>query len=139
METKTLKKSVGNLGEDYSSRYLESRGYTILGRNVYVDKKEIDIVAEKDGVISFVEVKTRTFSSRYSTPLKVARPADAVSYKKRMNIATAALSYISQNGITKKCRFDVIEIYFSVLPDNTHKFYKINHIEGAFDANGNIT
>ena len=67
METKTLKKSVGNLGEDYSSRYLESRGYTILGRNVYVDKKEIDIIAEKDGVISFVEVKTRTFSSRYST------------------------------------------------------------------------
>jgi len=132
-------RSVGNIGEHYSARYLKSKGYTIIGTNVYVSKKEIDIIAEKDGLIAFVEVKTRTFSSRYSSPLECQRPADAVNYKKRMNIVAAALEYLSQNNIEKRCRFDVIEIYFSVLPDGTHKFYKINHIEGAFDANGNIT
>lgn len=139
MQNTTIKKAVGKLGEDYSSRFLESRGYIIIERNVYIDKKEIDIIAQKDDVISFIEVKTRTFSAKYSSPLESSRPADAVSYKKRMNVIAAAQAYVKENALYCKCRFDVIEIYFSALYNGTYKFYKLNHIEGAFDANGNIT
>lgn len=136
--TEIKKRSIGNIGEDYSARYLESKGYRILGRNVYVSKNEIDIIAEKDDVISFVEIKTRTFSARYSSPLGGTRPANAVTLKKRLNLINAGLGYISKHNIEKKCRFDVIEIYFSVLNDGSYKFYKINHIKSAFDAHGNI-
>jgi len=136
---KLEKQGVGRLGENYSARYLQSKGYTIVARNVHVSKNEIDIIAEKDGILSFTEVKTRTFSSRYSAPFETARPANAVTFKKRLNVINAAKGYISENNIEQRCRFDVIEIYFSVLPDGMYKFYKINHIEGAFDEYGNIT
>lgn len=133
----TLKKVVGNAGERYACECLEHKGYTVIGRNVHISHKEIDIIAEKDDVIIFVEVKARTFSAKYSSPLY--RPAEAVNYKKRMNTVSAALSYLSQNNIEKRCRFDVFEIYFSVYPDGRYKLYRINHIESAFDASGNIT
>lgn len=132
-------KNTGDIGEFQACRYLESQGYTIKARNVHVSKKEIDIIAEKDDLIAFVEVKTRTFSSRYKQPYTYARPAEAVTYKKRMNTIEAALGYVYKNNIEKRIRFDVCEIYFAEYPDKTYKLHKLNYIDNAFDIYGNIT
>ena len=66
---------------------------------------EIDIIAEKDGKIIFIEVKTRT-------NLKYGTPAEAVSLSKIKKIKKAAQYYMLKNQIESKLiRFDVIEIY----------------------------
>ena len=54
----------GQISEDRAAAYLMARGYTIRNRNWRVGHKEIDIIAQKDGVIVFIEVKTRK-SDRY--------------------------------------------------------------------------
>ncbi len=51
-------KAKGNIAEDKGCEYLRSRGFRIIDRNVYNRFGEIDIVALKDQVLHFVEVKS---------------------------------------------------------------------------------
>ena len=53
----------GNLGEDFAADYLEKEGYRILERNYATKLGEIDIIAQKDNFIAFVEVKARSEDS----------------------------------------------------------------------------
>ncbi len=55
--------SIGRWGEQAAADYLCQHGYTVTGRNVRTPYGEIDLVAEKEGQIVFVEVKTRTGAS----------------------------------------------------------------------------
>lgn len=131
-------KNTGDIGEFRTCRYLEECGFRIVARNVHVSRKEIDIIAENDEVMVFVEVKTRTFPARYKEPYSYGRPADAVTYRKRMNTVEAALAYVRENGIEKRIRFDVCEIYFAEYPDKTYRLHRLNYIDNAFDIYGNI-
>lgn len=56
MKTLNLQKK-GRLGEDIAVKYLLERGFTILNRNERIGKSEIDIIAQKEDCIYFVEVK----------------------------------------------------------------------------------
>ncbi|OHA84604.1 MAG: hypothetical protein A2408_03065 [Candidatus Yonathbacteria bacterium RIFOXYC1_FULL_52_10] len=51
-------KKIGNLGEDIATRYLKSKGFSVIARNYTKKFGEIDIVARKQGTIHFIEVKT---------------------------------------------------------------------------------
>ena len=51
-------KELGKFGENVAALYMEKKGYKILRRNFCVKGGEIDIIAEKDGIIAFTEVKT---------------------------------------------------------------------------------
>ena len=51
------RKAVGEIGEEIACQFLERKGFKILERNYRKPWGEIDIIAEKDGVIRFVEVK----------------------------------------------------------------------------------
>ena len=53
----------GVLGEELAEIMLLEKGYTILARNFRCRYGEIDIIAAKNGVLAFVEVKTRLFGS----------------------------------------------------------------------------
>ncbi len=57
---KTQKRGIGDLGEGIVCRYLENKGYVVVGRNYLRPWGEIDIVAKRGGVTHFVEVKTVT-------------------------------------------------------------------------------
>ena len=50
---------IGRQAEDAASRYLARRGYEILSRNVRLGRGEIDIVARRQDILAFVEVKKR--------------------------------------------------------------------------------
>ncbi|HOV41406.1 MAG TPA: YraN family protein, partial [Oscillospiraceae bacterium] len=57
------KKEMGRLGEEAVCRLLSGKGFKIVSRNFTVRGGEIDIIAESDEIIAFVEVKTRKADS----------------------------------------------------------------------------
>jgi putative endonuclease len=96
--------SVGKIWEDRVAAYLEGNGYTILERNFRFHKKEIDIIAEKDDLVVFVEVK-------YRKDMTFGTGLDAVTTRKRGNIQLAAVYYIDKNRLHNcNVRFDVASI-----------------------------
>ena len=98
---------LGLYGEDLACKYLQDNGYTILERNFRCRRfGEIDIVASKAGVLSFIEVKTRC-SSRYG------KPVEAVTLAKQRKIYRVAQYYLQCAGLTSRIpvlSFDVVEI-----------------------------
>lgn len=115
-----LKKEIGDLGENAAAKYLKKNGYKILGRNYRKKYGEIDIIAEKDDSIAFVEVKTRKNDD-------FGRPCEFVDKRKQERIKKTALSYICEKGYDAGFTFDVIEVY-----GENGKVREINHIIGAF-------
>ncbi len=95
---------LGKQGEDAAVAFLKKKGYQILARNVRTPSGELDIVAEHDSQVVFVEVKTRTRK-------KYGHPWEAVNKAKQKKLALLAKIYISKNRLQNKvCRFDVIGV-----------------------------
>ncbi len=116
-------KRIGAIGEDLAAGYLERNDYQIRERNYRVRIGELDIIAEKDGTLVFVEVKTRR-------SLHCGTPAESVSRYKQKKIIQVAQIFLRQKQLTGcSCRFDVIEVY--VRAEGT---WKIRHLKGAFEA-----
>lgn len=111
---------IGILGENAAAELLIKEGYAILERNYRVGHLEVDIIAFKDGIIVFVEVKTR------STDYLVA-PQEAVNNRKQKFIINAANGYIRHHHRTEEARLDVI----TVLHQNG-KVTNVSHIENAY-------
>ena len=63
----TKRRDLGAWGEQHAADYLTCQGYAILGRNVHSSYGEIDLIAQHQGVVVFVEVKTRA-STRFGYP-----------------------------------------------------------------------
>ena len=119
-------KQIGDAGEECAVTFLEHNGYKILFKNFRIKRIEIDIIAEYDDIIIFVEVKTRS-SNKFGTP------AEAVEIHKQRKIILAAKMFLQKNKIFDRCcRFDVIEVFsnYNVNQDQWH----INHIENAFEV-----
>jgi putative endonuclease len=92
--------SIGRVGEDITARYLENRGFLIRNRNYRVRSGEIDIVAQKDGVLHFVEVKSGSWNNP-SWPSEgdaVYRPEDHMHREKCARMARAIQTYLMQQG-----------------------------------------
>ena len=77
--------SFGGRGERAAERFLRRKGYRILGRNVRLAVGEIDLIAEENGVIVFVEVKTRRGEA-------AGHPVEAVDEEKQRRLTRLALS-----------------------------------------------
>lgn len=110
----------GTEGEKISEKYLKEDGYLILEKNWRFMKAEIDLIAQYEDQLVFVEVKSRT-SNQYG------QPEDFVSRAKQKFIARAADEYIYIRRHPGEVRFDIISILF----DNFGK-YQLNHIKDAF-------
>ena len=76
LEVLTPKRLIGNLGERAAVRFLRKNGYRIIKRNYTALGYEIDIIARKDNVTTFIEVKTRNV--KY-LGYKESRPASSVT------------------------------------------------------------
>ncbi|MDR0381719.1 MAG: YraN family protein [Oscillospiraceae bacterium] len=112
----------GRAGEQIAEEHLRAKGYEVLARNFRVRAGEIDIVALRDGVIVFVEVKCRASAA-------FAPPGAAVTARKRAHMRTAASLWLAgHDGDRLPARFDVIEVILG-LPD---KAPRIHHIVDAF-------
>jgi putative endonuclease len=116
---------LGARGEQQAARYLTRKGYTVLEHSFRTRAGEIDLIAEKDGTIVFIEVKTR-LSARFGLPME-----SVTSWKRQKIIRTALLYLQKRNLLNRKCRFDVV----SIAADSAGKS-EIRHIESAFEAEG---
>ncbi|WP_167577585.1 YraN family protein [Ammoniphilus sp. YIM 78166] len=113
----------GRLGESAAARYLEERGYVILERNLRLLRHEMDIVAEREGLIVFVEVKTRT-TELYGSG------AESVTQQKQRRLIRFAELFLLRYPLGKQVRFDVITI--SVNRENG-QVKKVVHFPNAFE------
>ena len=114
---------IGRIGENKAKNYLVLHGYKILETNFRTRFGEIDIIAEKDGCVCFVEVKTRTND-------KFGRPIEAISYYKQQNMLKAAKTYIMRKGYEFECRFDAVEVLYN--PNGIFKKSKIFHLKNIY-------
>lgn len=110
---------LGKNGEDEAVEYLLNRNYSILHRNWRAGKKELDIVAQKDGTLVVVEVKTRRNDF-------FGDPEDAVTDKKIRRIIASTDAYIRKFCIDYPVRFDIITVIGEKKP------FTIEHIQEAF-------
>ena len=107
------KQKFGRAGESFAAEILTLSGYTILQRNYRCRYGEIDLIAERERELFFVEVKSRRNTA-------FGEPGESITGEKRKHMRRAAAQFLSE----QKCRweaysFQVIEIGF-------------NQIENAF-------
>ena len=114
---------LGRWGEGLVAEYLRSKGWTILNMNYRCRFGEIDVIAEKDGILAFVEVKLRK-SDRFA-------PGRAfVTAEKQRKLRSAAEFYLMEHPTRIQPRFDVAEVY---APEGAGTAKPvINYIENAF-------
>ena len=114
---------IGLEGEKRVAHFLRRRGFNVIKRNYQCRYGEIDIIAENDEYILFVEVKTRKENALISG-------ADAVDLKKQSKITLTAQDYIVKTNCQKQPRFDVAEITVKEKTDGLG--YSLKYIENAF-------
>ena len=112
----------GKYGERIAARHLERQGYRILKQNYRSRFGEIDLIAQKEELLIFCEVKTRKDDS-----FSAAR--EAVDRHKQHRMILTASKFLAEQGEEPVSRFDVIEVY---LGEGLLAKPRINHIENAF-------
>lgn len=110
---------LGRKGELLAKTHLENLGYEILDENWTFGKAEVDLIAYKDRVIIFTEVKTRTGTG-------FGQPEDFVDNWKQKLLADAADEYIYLMNHQGEVRFDIISVLFK------GEQHTLKHIEDAF-------
>ena len=116
------RKRLGDRGEEAVARWLRREGYQLLASQYRCRFGEIDLIARsREGILCFVEVKTRSSSS-------FAAPREAVTPAKQRKLRTTAEYYLARTGQGECfCRFDVAEVYPAPEGEPT-----INYIANAF-------
>ncbi|MDP2864484.1 MAG: YraN family protein [bacterium] len=126
-------RKIGNFGERIAERYLRNKGYKILGKNYSrkwirgPQKGEIDVIAEKDKIISFIEVKTIT-SAQGGGYL----PEDKVNFQKQKQLIKIAQDWLSEKKIPLESKWQIDIMAIKI--DLESKKAKIRHIQNAIGA-----
>ncbi|NOS91260.1 MAG: YraN family protein [Cyclobacteriaceae bacterium] len=93
----------GKAGEDLAAQFLIDKGYQVLARNYRFKRSEIDLIAQKDNCLVFVEVKLRTTDA-------FGYPEEFVNEKKAGKIMEGADQYIYELKWKGNIRFDIVAI-----------------------------
>jgi putative endonuclease len=115
------RRHTGESGESLAVKQLKRNGYKIIEQNYRCKLGEIDIIAEDDGVLTFIEVKARRTD-------EFEEPKSAVTMLKQRKISMVALEYLKETKqMEKSARFDVVAIL--LLPEHSD----VQIIKNAFD------
>ncbi len=93
----------GKIGETLAIVWFEEKGYTILHTNWRHKNLEVDIIASKNNMLHFIEVKA-------ITSLKFGNPEEKISTKKIKNIINASEEFLYKNAQWQRIQFDVLSI-----------------------------
>lgn len=116
-------RQLGQWGEQLVTERLRKQGWTVVARNFRCRMGELDIVAENERYIIFVEVKLRK-NDRFGSACEAVTPA------KQHKLRIAAELYLATHPTQLQPRFDVVEVYapYGVRTENPDIYY----IENAF-------
>lgn len=114
----------GREAEELAAGWLARRGWRILARNHALRGGEVDIVCERDGLLCFVEVRSRTGTAQ-------GGPEETVDRRKARKVVAAATDWAMRNGaLGRAIRFDVVAVTFGEGEP------QVRHFPAAFDADG---
>ena len=95
--------ALGATGEALAAKWLQDNAFTILQQNWRHSYYEVDIIAVKENVLHFIEVKTRRNK-------KFGEPEESVDQKKILNLMNAGEEYQYQYPQWKRVQYDVLSI-----------------------------
>lgn len=113
----------GKLGEGYVCDYLTDRGYLITATNFSCPYGEVDIIAQKNSIIAFVEVKTRTSSS-------LTGGFESITRSKRNKIMKTVEFYLVKNKVISQPRIDCAQV---IVNNSDNTLVDIIYIENALE------
>jgi len=116
------RKALGALGESLAARELEQRGYLIVARNWRCVEGEIDLVAERRGMLVFVEVRTRRGRER-------GTPEESLTPRKQAKLIEVAQAYLEEHAADRDWRIDVVAVELSA----RGQLLRIDVIENAIE------
>ncbi len=116
------RRRLGQFGERIAAARLEAEGYRIVERNFRCREGEVDIIAESDGCLVFVEVRTRRGDA-------MGEAVDSLTPLKGARITAAAEAYCQgRPGLPLERRIDVIAVDLTL----EGRVLRVDHIESAF-------
>ncbi len=137
MDAKVLKnkdrQQVGRLGEDIACRFLEGKGFSVIDRNYRKFIGEIDIIAKKDKILYFVEVKTvsrENSKGEESGTASQYRAEDNIHPQKLKRLSRAINAYLSERVGDIDCvwQCDAIIVNLSI----SNKKAQVKYLENIF-------
>ena len=110
---RTEKRRIGDIGEGIACKYLEKRGYRVLERNYLKPWGEIDIVAEKGNLLTFIEVKSVSRESSATVSRENLRPEDNMHSAKLKRLHRAIQTYLLDHKVpeSKPWQIDLACVY----------------------------
>jgi putative endonuclease len=118
------RRALGDAGEARAAAHLEAQGWRILARNVRAGGVELDLIAERRGLLAIIEVKTRR--NRFA-----GAPEEAVDARKRARLVRGAAAWLHDNPQRRRSvRFDVIVCEWEPATQE----WSVRHLAAAFDA-----
>ncbi len=110
----------GEVGERVAERWLRRKGWRIVQRRFRNGHRDIDLVAQRDEIVAFVEVKARRGA-------EFGLPVEAVNWRKQRELTRSAHVWIERFGRPDDVyRFDVIGVLVA------GPTVRIRHVEDAF-------
>ena len=104
---------IGQIGESIATKFLESKGFSVVDRNVRYTFGEVDIVAKRAQIVHFVEVKSirEANVSRETSTGGGYRPEELVHPAKLAKIARVANVYMDRFSANTEYQIDVIAVF----------------------------
>ena len=131
--TQTHKQKIGKIGEDIACRFLEKHSFSILERNYWKKCGELDIIAERNKTIHFVEVKTVSRENLKNNLPKndEYRPEDNIHKWKIQRLLRTIQYYLFEKNISEdtEWRLDVIVVFL----DTKEKTAKVRFLENVMN------
>ncbi len=116
-------RKLGSFGEEMALRYLLQKGHRLLHKNYHIHGGEIDLIMEKDGIITFVEVKLRTTDN-------FGGGGEAITRAKKNKLLRSIFTFLQNRPRSQRWQLDLIDIRYD------KKFRKafIQHLPHILEA-----
>ena len=114
----SISQKIGELGEEVACKYLIKQGYSVLERNYTKKWGEIDIIAQKDETLFFVEVKSKSVSDLGIVDQSnetTGRPEDNMHPWKLRRLSRTIQTYLIHKRIgNTPWQFDLLVVYLDI-------------------------
>jgi len=109
--TKTEHLKIGAKGEDIVVKHLMKQGFEIMERNYRKKWGEIDVIAKKNNILHFVEVKTVSYETNFENNL----PEENMHFQKQKRMGRAIQTYLAQKFRDEEIDFqiDIAAVYLN--------------------------